>query len=62
MINSDNISISVGVISYNHSAYIRQALDSVLMQKLNCKYEIVTGDDCSTDNTQEIIQEYKKIS
>lgn len=46
------------MVTYNHERYIRQALDSVLMQKVNFKYEIVIGDDCSPDNTQDIIREY----
>jgi len=52
------IMVSVVMVTYNHAQYIRQALDSILMQKVNFKYEIVIGDDCSSDNNQEIIREY----
>jgi len=52
--------LSVAVVSYNHSKYIKQALNSILMQNLDCAYEIIIGDDCSTDETQEIIKEYHK--
>jgi len=52
------IMVSVCMITYNHQRFIRQAIDSVLMQKVNFKYEIVISDDCSPDNTQDIIQEY----
>lgn len=54
----DKFAVSVFMITYNHEKYIREALDSVLMQKVNFKYEIVIGDDCSTDNTREILKEY----
>lgn len=52
------VDISVAIITYNHKNYIEQALDSVLNQKTDCTYEIVIGDDCSTDGTAEIIGRY----
>ena len=52
--------VSVFMLTYQHANYIRQALDSVLMQKVNFRYEIVIGDDCSSDGTQEILLEYKE--
>jgi glycosyltransferase involved in cell wall biosynthesis len=54
-----NILVSVCMISYNHSEFIYQAIDSVLMQNTNFQYEIVIGDDCSSDNTPQILQEYE---
>ncbi|MCS6103224.1 glycosyltransferase [Clostridium botulinum] len=55
---NDNIEVSVIVITYNQSEYIRQAIDSILMQKVNFKYEILVGDDASSDGTQEILKQY----
>lgn len=52
--------VSVHMLAYQHASYIRQALDSILMQKVDFRYEIVIGDDCSTDGTQDILKEYKK--
>lgn len=52
--------VSVMMITYNHEAFISQALDSVLMQEVNFEYEIVIGEDNSTDNTKSILLEYKK--
>jgi len=46
------------MITYNHAPYIRQALDSVLMQKRDFPIEICLGEDQSTDGTREICQEY----
>lgn len=28
------------------------------MQKVNFRYEVIVGDDCSTDGTQDILREY----
>ena len=51
--------VSVCMMTYNHEKFISKALDSILMQKVNFKYEIVLGDDFSTDNTRKIITEYE---
>ena len=50
--------ISVGVITYNQESTIRQTLDSILAQKGDFDLELVIGEDCSTDNTLAICQEY----
>lgn len=55
----NEILVSVFMITYNHEQFIRQALDGILMQQCNFKYEIVVGEDCSTDNTRSILLEYK---
>lgn len=49
---------SVAVLTYNHEAYIRQCLDSILAQVVDFPYEIVVVDDCSTDSTRDILREY----
>jgi glycosyltransferase involved in cell wall biosynthesis len=54
----NNVSLSISMITYNQEKYISQAIDSVLMQNVNFKYEIVIGDDCSSDDTQLIIKKY----
>lgn len=52
------IMVSVIILTYNHERYIRQAIDSILMQKVNFAYEILVGDDCSKDETPNILKEY----
>lgn len=47
------------MLTYQHRRYIRKALDSILGQEVNFNYEIVIGDDFSTDGTREILIEYK---
>lgn len=52
--------VSVAMITYNHERFIAQALDSILMQRVDFTYEIVVGEDCSTDTTREILLGYQK--
>lgn len=56
----ENPLVSICCITYNHEKYIAQALESFLMQVTDFSVEIVIGDDCSTDNTPHIIEEYNK--
>lgn len=51
--------VSVFMITYNHEKYIAEALDSILMQEVDFHYEIVVGEDCSTDNTRNILLKYR---
>ena len=57
---SKNILLSVCVITYNQDNFIKETLDSILNQYRDYSYEIVIGEDCSTDNTRSIIEEYVK--
>lgn len=56
--SSDFISVSVCVVTYNQENYIAECLESIVTQKTNFKFEIIVGEDCSTDNTRKIVQEY----
>jgi len=51
--------INVILITYNHADYIRQALESILMQETEHEVEIIVADDRSPDNTVDIIKEYE---
>ena len=51
--------VSVAVLTYNSEGTIRQCIDSILMQETDFDYEIVVGDDCSIDGTQDVLREYK---
>ena len=54
----DAIAVSVLVVTYNHARFVRQALDGALAQRLPQPFEILISEDCSTDGTREIVQEY----
>lgn len=58
MISSPTVSVSI--ITFNHERFIAKALDSVLEQQTDFDYEIIIGDDCSTDNTKEILKTYQQ--
>jgi len=51
--------VSVLMITYNHESYIRQAIEGVMMQETDFDFELVIGEDCSTDRTREICFEYQ---
>ncbi len=57
---NSSIKVSVVVPCFNHQASIKQCLDSILDQNTDFNYEILVGDDLSTDNTRNILQEYQK--
>jgi glycosyltransferase involved in cell wall biosynthesis len=44
--------------TYDHEKFIAQAIESVLTQNTNFPYELVIGEDCSTDGTREIVCRY----
>lgn len=50
--------VSVIICTYNQEKFIAQAIDSVLNQVCDEEMEILIGDDCSTDNTRSIVQQY----
>ncbi len=55
----ESLKISIIIITYNQENLIQRALDSILCQK-EFIFEIIISDDCSTDNTWNVIQNYKK--
>lgn len=54
----EKIVVSVIVPAYNHEQYIAQSLESAIHQTFEQTYEILIGDDCSTDRTGEICRQY----
>ena len=52
--------ISVMMPTYNNAKYIKQAIESIYAQNYD-NIEIIVVDDGSTDNTKEIVQQYKDI-
>jgi len=50
--------LSICVITYNHGQYIKKAIENILIQKVDFKFEIIIADDYSTDNTRDLIIEF----
>jgi glycosyltransferase involved in cell wall biosynthesis len=55
----ENIKISIVMLTYNQKKYVKKAIDSVLMQKTEYTYELLIGDDYSTDGTRDVLLQYK---
>lgn len=59
MSENNDIKVTVYLSTYNQEEYVAQALDSIVMQRTTFPIEVIVADDCSTDRTQEIINQYK---
>ena len=57
---NDTPILSIFVPTYNHEYYIKRALDSILMQKTEYSYEVLVGEDVSTDSTRDVLKEYER--
>ncbi len=51
--------VSILMITYNHRPFIAHAIQGVLQQESDFPFELVIGEDCSTDGTREIVFEYQ---
>ncbi len=54
-------SVSVIIPNYNHALFLKQRIDSVLNQTWQ-DFEVIILDDCSTDNSKEVIEAYRNHS
>lgn len=52
--------ISVKMTTYNHGPFIAQSIEGVLQQESSFPFELVIGEDCSTDGTREIVTDYQR--
>lgn len=53
-----NPKVSVCIQTYNHESFIAQAIESVLGQEVNFEFELIIGEDDSSDGTREIVRSY----
>jgi glycosyltransferase involved in cell wall biosynthesis len=56
----NEIIVSVCMITYNHASYVEKAIKGILLQEVNFRYELVIGEDNSTDETREICEQYER--
>jgi glycosyltransferase involved in cell wall biosynthesis len=54
------LKVSVCVITYNQEKFIRQCLQSIVDQETDFSFEVIVGDDCSTDGTRAIVREFSE--
>lgn len=59
MTNSEPV-VSIILLCYNQESSVGTALDSLVAQKCNFPFEIVVADDCSTDSTRDICEDYAR--
>jgi glycosyltransferase involved in cell wall biosynthesis len=52
--------VSVVIPSYNRAGTVRETINSIINQQCDFEFEIVIGDDCSTDNSREVLLDYQK--
>ena len=56
-----DVGLSIIIPCYNSGSFLKESIDSILVQKVYIKLEIIVIDDCSDDMTTiRIINEYKK--
>lgn len=53
-----DILVSICCIVYNQGRFVGQTLEGFVSQKTNFRYEVLINDDCSTDNSADVIKEY----
>lgn len=52
--------VAIWMVTYNHNAFIEQAIESVMIQATDFEYKLFVGEDSSTDNTREICKKLKE--
>lgn len=53
--------VSVLMITYNHADYLAEAIEGVVSQKCDFPFELIIGEDASTDATRQVALKYQKI-
>lgn len=61
MVDANTLKVSVCIPAFNAADYLRQAVESVLVQDYR-DYEIVIVDNCSTDHTESLVSELQQLS
>ncbi|WP_428231304.1 glycosyltransferase [Flavobacterium sp.] len=56
--NNSNIMVSIFILTYNQEHYIAQTIESILNQKTNFSFQLVIGEDCSSDRTRAVCEKF----
>ena len=54
------VALTIAIPTYNRAIYLNDCLNSIFKQIKNYKINILVSDNCSTDNTENIVQNYIK--
>jgi glycosyltransferase involved in cell wall biosynthesis len=57
---SQSPKVSVLMLAYNHERFIGRAIESALRQETKFDYEVVIGEDCSTDTTRQVVSDWQR--
>lgn len=52
--------VSVTVVTFNHESFIGPCLESIISQETDFAFEVIVGEDASTDATRAIVDEYAR--
>ena len=52
--------VTVSLVTFNHGKYVEQAIDGILQQETDFSFEILIGDDRSSDETLNILKDYQR--
>lgn len=55
------IKVSVATITYNHEEFIEETIKSIVEQKTSFDFELIIGEDFSTDRTRDIVKKYEML-
>ena len=50
--------VSVCLITYNHAKFVKEAIESILLQEASFPWDLIIADDCSTDGTTDIVKDF----
>lgn len=56
---NDKVILTVCIVAYNCEAYIEECMEGVIKQQGDINFEILVGEDCSTDRTREVLEKYE---
>lgn len=57
--HNNNIKLSIIIVSYNEAEYLPECFESILKQNMDFDYEVIVGDDGSSDNSLDVIKSYQ---
>lgn len=52
--------VSVNIITFNHAPYLAQAIESIINQECEFEFEVLIGEDCSSDSTRSVCLDYQR--